>query len=113
MALILKQGETYEFKGINIPNPYLVIDYCNGSKNPNSKQQLFTVHIYTNQSDRANNERIIFAKDYVVMGEDWQTYFSPAAISEDSDQYARAYDYIKSLKDENDVFVYNKWEDLV
>ena len=113
MALILKDNATYTYKGLDIPHPYLVIDHCNGSKNPSNKSQMFTVQIFTSQANRSNNEMIIFAKDYTVTGEDWETYFSPAAISADNDQYSRAYAYIKQLEKEDGTLEWADWEDLV
>ena len=120
MALILKDNATYTYKGLDIANPYLVIDFCNGSKCPSQKFQHFTVHIYTSQEDRSNHERIIFSKNYNVTGDDWETYFSVAAIKADDDQYSRAYAYIKqveintgTIQEPHIVFEWADWEDLL
>lgn len=109
MALQLKQGETYIYKGIEIPAPYLVIDQVNGNKR--LKEQFFVVEIYSEREYRNDTAFLLDSFNYVVTGEEFDAFFSPEVISADHDQYSRAYEYIKQLTDEEGNLVYNKWED--
>ncbi len=118
MAMILKNGEEYFYKGIKIENPYGCIDQNNGNKR--DKEQHFVFEIYSSQADRNDRSRVLESESYTVTGEDFDTWFSCEAVQNDGDQYQRAYEYIKQLEEnigtENEpemVLKYSKWEDLV
>lgn len=109
--MVLKEGETYTHKGINIPTPYLVIDQVNGNKR--TKEQYFTVEIYSDRDYRNDTAFLLESFNYSVTAEEFDTFFSPDVISADHNQYAKAYEYIKQLVDVDGNFVYNKWEDSI
>ena len=123
MAKVLKAGKTFIDKtGTPHSNPYLVIDYCPGSKRPNRQYQNFIVEIYRDQEARnAGSFQPVSFTPYTVEGEDWKTFFSPVAITADNDQYARAYAYISQLREKitqpdgsiiDGELIYKDWEDL-
>lgn len=119
MALKLKTGKTITDNcGNEYSNAYLVVDQCNGNKN--DKNQFFVVEIYKDQQARIDKKQPIIQKNYNVSADEWETYFSPEAITNNNDQYARAYEYIKQLEENigieeepEMVKVYRDWEDLV
>lgn len=116
MALILKQGETYEDKFGNVyPNAYAVIDQNNGNKK--DKIQHIVLEVYKDQQARQDKKQPIDSFPEDVNGEIWESYFAPAVIAADKDHYHQAYLYLLSLEvntgtEEEPVMVkkYAKWE---
>jgi hypothetical protein len=121
MALILKEGKSViDAQGNVYTDAYLVIDQNNGNKG--DKVQHFEVQVYKDQQARQNKKQPIqidgISRTFDVTGEDFDTYFSPQAIADDTDHYKMAYEYIKLFKintivndEEVEELLYNDWED--
>lgn len=112
MALTLKTGKTIENEYGKYSSAYAVIDKCSGNKS--IKEQQFIVDIYKDQQARTDKKVPLLSEPYTVQGDEFDTFFSPEAIAEDNDQYARAYEYIKQLEEVVDseiVLKYRDWED--
>lgn len=113
MALTLKTGKTIENEYGKYDSAYAVIDKCSGDKSV--KIQQFVVDIYKDQQARVDKKAPLLSEPYTVQGDEFDTFFSPEAIAEDNDQYARAYEYIKQLEEVVDgetVLRFRNWEDV-
>lgn len=117
MALVLKTGKTYsDIFGNTYSDAYGVVDQCNGNKK--DRIQHITFEIYKDQSARQNKKHPVAFFSYTITEEEFDTYFSSAAIAADKDQYNRSYAWLLALeiKDEygnsmNPVqYVWSDWE---
>ena len=84
----------------------------NGNKK--EKSQHFVLEIFSRKCASAQRSdgtvKPVSQHSYTITGDDWDTYFSVAAIDADDNQYNRAYAYLLQLKDEDDNLVWGDWE---
>ena len=112
MALILKAHKKFEDPYGNLnDNAYGVIDQCDGNKGKKTQQIVFD--IYKDKQARIDGKVPLVSHSYSVPSEEFDEWFSVAAISEDENQYKMAYLYLVQLEttvDEVKVFVWRDWE---
>jgi len=93
MAIILKNGKTFEDKFGNVyEDAYGVVDQCNGNKK--DKLQYVVLEIYKDVEARAAKKVPIAQFNYTIRGADFDTFFSAGALEASTDQYEKAYAYI-------------------
>lgn len=113
MALTLKADKTIENEYGKYDSAYAVIDKCSGDKSV--KIQQFVLEIYKDKQARSDKKAPLLSEPFTVQGDDFDTWFSPEAITLDNDQYAKSYEYIKQLKevvDGQELSKFRDWEDV-
>jgi len=97
MAILLKpEADKYKDKfGNKLRNPYAVVDYCFGDKK--ARIQVIKLDIYKSKKARKQKLNPLERRTYTIEGDEWDTWFSPEAISADDDQYEKSYEYLHSL----------------
>ncbi|MFX1499325.1 MAG: hypothetical protein ACFFDH_00010 [Promethearchaeota archaeon] len=115
MALTLKDGLTYNNRYDSTDpytDAYAVVDECNGNKK--TREQRIVLEIYANKAARDAGDSPIDQLAYTVEGDDFDTFFSVAAIDADDNQYKKAYEYLLQLKkkdEEGREIEEYEWED--
>jgi hypothetical protein len=119
MAIILKENKTYIDKyGNEHANAYGVIDYVICDKKYNKHHII--LKIFKDIDSRNSNLTPLDTIKYCCNNkEDFDTFFNCNVLSNNTNQYAKSYEYLLQLKqvhDEmfeevvNDTLIYEDWE---
>lgn len=109
MALILKSNKTFQDESGNVyGEAYGVVGQISSDKR--NKLHTITFVIYKNHSCRNDLKRPVAEYTYGVGGDDFDMYFSPAAITADDNQWKQSYLYLLQLKNENEDLIYGDWQ---
>ena len=107
MAMVLKQGESWEYKGVPIASAYGVIDHLNANKLARRCHLVF--EIYADQSKRTDPGNILAQYSYDVTLDDFDYWFSMPTLS-GQNPFAQAYLWLAALEDEEGNLVWGDWE---
>jgi hypothetical protein len=107
MALVLKQGATWTYKGVSVPIGYAVVDFV--SFNKRTRTFVFTLEVYARQNTSGIPENVMRQHQYTIAREDFDQFFSVAKMST-ANPFALAYTYLAALRDEENNLVWGDWE---
>ena len=107
MAMILKQGETWDYKGVPLATAYGVIDHLNANKRDRKCHLVF--EIYADESKRGDPGNLLAQFSYDVTLADFDYWFSVPTLS-GQNPFAQAYLWLAALEDDDGGLVWGDWE---